>query len=38
MNPNLPRHSRITGTGSFLPPNRVTNDDLARLLDGAVTR
>ena len=24
--------SRITGTGSFLPPRRVTNDDLAREL------
>ena len=22
--------SRITGTGSYLPPRRVTNDDLAR--------
>jgi len=32
MNSTLPRHSRITGTGSFLPPNRVTNDDLAALL------
>jgi 3-oxoacyl-[acyl-carrier-protein] synthase-3 len=26
------RHSRITGTGSFLPPNRLTNDDLAAQL------
>jgi len=25
----LPRHSRITGTGSFLPPRRVTNAELA---------
>ena len=25
-------YSRITGTGSFLPPRRVTNDDLAREL------
>ncbi len=24
--------SRITGTGSYLPPRRVTNDDLAREL------
>jgi 3-oxoacyl-[acyl-carrier-protein] synthase-3 len=24
-----PRHSRIAGTGSFLPPKRVTNADLA---------
>jgi hypothetical protein len=23
------RYSRITGTGSYLPPRRVTNDDLA---------
>ena len=29
MTPILPRYSRITGTGSYLPPNRVTNDDLA---------
>jgi 3-oxoacyl-[acyl-carrier-protein] synthase-3 len=28
----LPRYSRITGTGSHLPPRRVTNDDLAREL------
>ena len=26
------RYSRITGTGSFLPPRRVTNQDLALLL------
>jgi 3-oxoacyl-[acyl-carrier-protein] synthase-3 len=26
------RYSRITGTGSFLPPRRVTNDDLAAQL------
>lgn len=26
------RYSRITGTGSYLPPNRVTNDDLAARL------
>ena len=25
----VPRHSRITGTGSFLPPRRVTNAELA---------
>lgn len=32
MSQTLPRFSRITGTGSFLPPRRVTNDDLAREL------
>lgn len=32
MSPSLPRYSRITGTGSHLPPRRVTNDDLARQL------
>lgn len=26
------RHSRITGTGSHLPPRRVTNDDLVAML------
>ncbi len=26
------RHSRITGTGSYLPPRRVGNDELARRL------
>ena len=33
------RHSRITGTGSFLPPNRLTNDALAAQLaaDGIET-
>jgi 3-oxoacyl-[acyl-carrier-protein] synthase III len=33
------RHSRITGTGSFLPPQRLTNDDLAARLaaDGIET-
>lgn len=33
------RHSRITGTGSFLPPHRVTNADLAAQLarDGIET-
>jgi len=30
MSPTLPRYTRITGTGSHLPPRRVTNDDLAR--------
>jgi 3-oxoacyl-[acyl-carrier-protein] synthase-3 len=30
----LPRHSRIAGTGSHLPPRRVTNDDLVRELGG----
>jgi len=29
-----PRYSRITGTGSHLPPRRVTNADLARELAG----
>jgi len=32
MSPPPPRFSRITGTGSHLPPRRVTNDDLAREL------
>ena len=27
-----PRYTRIAGTGSYLPPRRVTNDDLARQL------
>ncbi|HEX6705387.1 MAG TPA: beta-ketoacyl-ACP synthase III [Albitalea sp.] len=33
------RHSRITGTGSFLPSRRLSNDDLARRLaaDGIET-
>ncbi len=33
------RHSRITGTGSYLPPNRLTNDALAAQLaaDGVET-
>lgn len=26
-------HSRILGTGSYIPENRVTNDDLAKTLD-----
>lgn len=39
MNPMSARFSRITGTGSFLPPRRLTNDDLARQLaaDGIET-
>ena len=28
----LPRYSRITGTGSYLPPRRLSNDDMAALL------
>lgn len=32
MSQTSPRYSRITGTGSHLPPRRVTNDDLAREL------
>ena len=38
MNAN-PRFSRITGTGSFLPPNRLTNDAIAAQLaaDGIET-
>jgi len=34
-----PRHSRITGTGSYLPPKRLTNDMLAAQLarDGIET-
>ncbi|MEF7614713.1 beta-ketoacyl-ACP synthase III [Aquincola sp. MAHUQ-54] len=32
MNLSTPRFSRISGTGSYLPPRRVTNDDLAREL------
>ncbi len=27
-----PRYTRIAGTGSYLPPRRLTNDDLARQL------
>jgi 3-oxoacyl-[acyl-carrier-protein] synthase-3 len=27
--PSLPRHTRITGTGSFLPPRRLSNAQLA---------
>ena len=39
MNVSPPRYSRITGTGSHLPPNRLTNDDLAAQLakDGIET-
>ena len=39
MNRSLPKHSRITGTGSFLPPRRLTNDALAEQLarDGIET-
>jgi 3-oxoacyl-[acyl-carrier-protein] synthase-3 len=32
MSPRVPRFSRITGTGSHLPPRRVTNAELAREL------
>jgi len=39
MTPTLPRFSRITGTGSYLPPKRLTNDMLAAQLaqDGIET-
>jgi 3-oxoacyl-[acyl-carrier-protein] synthase-3 len=39
MIPSLPRYSRITGTGSSLPPKRLTNDMLAEQLaqDGIET-
>ena len=39
MTQPLPRYSRITGTGSYLPPKRLTNDDLAAqlALDGIET-
>jgi 3-oxoacyl-[acyl-carrier-protein] synthase III len=39
MMPTSIRHSRITGTGSYLPPRRLTNDDLAAQLaaDGIET-
>ena len=35
----LPRYARIAGTGSHLPPNRLTNDDIAEQLarDGIET-
>jgi 3-oxoacyl-[acyl-carrier-protein] synthase-3 len=29
-----PPHSRITGTGSYLPPRRLTNDDMVAMLAG----
>jgi 3-oxoacyl-[acyl-carrier-protein] synthase III len=32
MNPSPAKHSRITGTGSYLPRNRVSNNDLAARL------
>ncbi len=32
MTPSAPRFSRITGTGSYLPPNRLTNEALAAQL------
>ena len=37
--PRLPRYSRISGTGSYLPPDRVSNADLAARLakDGIET-
>ena len=39
MTPVLPRFSRIAGTGSFLPPNKVSNAQLAEQLaaDGIET-
>jgi 3-oxoacyl-[acyl-carrier-protein] synthase-3 len=39
MTPTSPRYSRITGTGSYLPPKRLTNDMLAAQLaqDGIET-
>ena len=39
MSPTPARHSRITGTGSYLPPHRVTNAALAEQLarDGVET-
>ena len=30
--PSAPLYSRITGTGSYLPPRRLTNDDMAAML------
>jgi 3-oxoacyl-[acyl-carrier-protein] synthase-3 len=30
--PRAPRHSRITGTGSYLPPRRLSNADMVQLL------
>jgi 3-oxoacyl-[acyl-carrier-protein] synthase-3 len=32
MNSNAPRYARIAGTGSMLPPRRITNVELARQL------
>ena len=32
MNSNVSRYARIAGTGSYLPPRRITNADLARQL------
>ncbi len=32
MNPASTQHTRITGTGSYLPPNRLTNEALATQL------
>ncbi|HXD04553.1 MAG TPA: beta-ketoacyl-ACP synthase III [Burkholderiaceae bacterium] len=32
MSTSAPRYARITGTGSYLPPQRLTNDDLAAQL------
>jgi 3-oxoacyl-[acyl-carrier-protein] synthase-3 len=39
VKPTSTRYSRITGTGSFLPPNRLTNEALAKQLaaDGVET-
>jgi 3-oxoacyl-[acyl-carrier-protein] synthase-3 len=39
MTPSSPRYSRISGTGSYLPPKRLTNDMLAAQLaqDGIET-
>ena len=39
MTTALPRHSRIAGTGSYLPPDRISNADLAARLakDGIET-
>ena len=39
MTTPFPRYSRISGTGSFLPPDRVSNEDLAARLakDGIET-
>jgi 3-oxoacyl-[acyl-carrier-protein] synthase III len=32
MNTTVPRYSRITGTGSHLPPRRLSNDDMVAML------